>query len=229
MTKTTDNLIVFTDFDGTVSVGDVGNRLFNYFSDGKSREPVSRWLAGSIDSRKCLIEEAAAMRDIEPAELYEFIDIFQIDPHFTSFVDFLNRSGIALYILSDGLDIYIKRLLGRNGLGHLSFYANRAELNSGRFHFEWPYFEESCGKCANCKGYHIRRLRRTGQKAVYIGDGKSDLCALPEADIIFAKSFLADYCRGNKIDYHPFDSFCDIEKALRAWEAKRPTIREGKP
>jgi 2-hydroxy-3-keto-5-methylthiopentenyl-1-phosphate phosphatase len=109
----------------------------------------------------------------------------------------------------------------RQGLGDLPFFANKATLNSGRLQFEWPYYEDSCGNCANCKGYHIRRLNRDNQKAVYIGDGKSDLCALPEVDLIFAKSFLAEYCEKNKIDYFPFDTFFSVKETLKSmWEDK---------
>ena len=50
---------VFCDFDGTISIQDVGNRLFHHFSDGKSDDPVAKWRSDQIDSRQCLIDEAA--------------------------------------------------------------------------------------------------------------------------------------------------------------------------
>ncbi len=206
-----DQVVLFTDFDGTVSIGDVGNRLFHHFSQGRSDEPVARWLAGRIDSRQCLIEEAQTMRAVTQAEIFDFVDSFDVDPSFATFVKFVRDRGIPLYILSDGLDIYIERLLKQNGLDDIPFFANRAVLNSGRIHFSWPYYDNSCGKCANCKGYHIRRLRPPGSMTAYIGDGKSDLCALPEADLIFAKNYLAEYCQQEGIDYFPFTDFTDVE------------------
>lgn len=214
MKYTSSEIILFTDFDGTVSIGDVGNRLFHHFSDGRSYEPVDRWLAGKIDSRQCLIDEARVMRDVTRGEIFDFVDSFDIDPSFASFVKFVRDRGIALYILSDGLDIYIDRLLRQNGLDDIPFFANRAILNSGRLHFSWPYYDKSCGSCANCKGYHIRRLRKPGGKTIYIGDGKSDLCALPETDLIFAKNYLAEYCRQKGIDYFPFADFAEVEVNL---------------
>jgi 2-hydroxy-3-keto-5-methylthiopentenyl-1-phosphate phosphatase len=210
-----EELVLFSDFDGTVSIGDVGNRLFHHFSRGRSEEPVSRWLEGKIDSRQCLIEEAALMEDVTVEEINDFIDSYEIDPYFSPFVELVRDRGIPLYILSDGLDLYIHRLLTQNGLDHVPFFSNRAELNSGRLHFSWPYYDQSCGGCANCKGYQIRRLRRPGQKAIYIGDGKSDLCALPEADLIFAKGYLAEHCRRSGLDFYAYEDFKAVRERIQ--------------
>ncbi len=213
--STNDNLIIFSDFDGTISTQDVGNRLFHHFSHGKSEEPVDRWRADEIDSKQCLQEEADLIDDLTEEELMAFIDSFEIDPGFSPFVELCRSLQIPLYLLSDGLDIYINRLLQKNNILGLPVLANQAWLDNGRLQLSWPYHHESCGSCGNCKGYHIRRLRESGQKAVYIGDGKSDLCALPEADIIFAKSFLADYCRDEEIEFLPFDDFLAITDMLK--------------
>lgn len=212
--STTTSLILFTDFDGTVSTQDVGNRLFHHFSQGRSDDPVERWKRNEIDSRQCLLDEAAAMRDITEDELFAFIDGFAIDPTFPAFVTWARSWQIPLYVLSDGLDIYIRRLLASHGLGDLDIYANTAALENGRFRFSFPYLEGSCGQCANCKGSHIRNLRTPGSRAVYIGDGKSDLCALPEADMVFAKDFLAEHCLREGIEFLPFDDFSGITDML---------------
>lgn len=210
-----DNLIIFSDFDGTISTRDVGNRLFHHFSHGRSEGPVNRWRADEIDSKQCLKEEADLIDDLTEDELMTFIDSFEIDPGFPPFVEFCRKQQLPLYLLSDGLDLYIHRLLQKNNLLGLPVLANQAWLENGRLQVSWPYHHESCGSCGNCKGYHIRRLRENGRKVVYIGDGKSDLCALPESDIIFAKSYLAEYCRDNAIDFLPFDNFLGITKMLK--------------
>ncbi|NMC43818.1 MAG: MtnX-like HAD-IB family phosphatase [candidate division Zixibacteria bacterium] len=206
---------VFCDFDGTISLQDVGNRLFHHFSDGKSDDPVAKWLSDQIDSRQCLIEEAAVMREVTEADLHDFIDRFEIDRAFPAFVDFCRTRKWPLYILSDGLDVYIDRLLKRHGLAGLPVFSNRAVVENGRLRLDWPWIDNECDRCANCKGFQIRRLRTPGQTAVYIGDGKSDLCALPEADMILAKGFLADHCRQNGIDFVPFNDFAEITDILK--------------
>lgn len=154
------------------------------------------------------------MRPFTEQELLDFIDAFEIDETFIVFKDFAVRHGFPLYLLSDGLDLYINRLLAKYNINGIPVLANKAHYSDGGFTFEFPYFEHSCGRCANCKGYHLRRLRTDGATIVYIGDGKSDLCALPEADIIFAKDYLAEYCRREKIEFLPFDTFSAITQVL---------------
>jgi 2,3-diketo-5-methylthio-1-phosphopentane phosphatase len=210
------DLIICSDFDGTVATKDVGNRLFYHFSNGKSEEPVERWRNDQIDSRQCLQEEADLIDDLTEERLFAFVDQFEIDPGFRPFVEFCRQQKLPLYLLSDGLDIYINRLLQKNDLIGIPVLANQAWLENGRLKISWPYYHHTCGDCGNCKGYHIRRLKDAGQKAVYIGDGKSDLCALPEADIIFAKDFLAEYCRSKSLEFYPFDDFLGIMKTLKA-------------
>lgn len=207
-------LVVFSDFDGTISTEDVGNRLFHYFSGGRSEEPVGQWRQGIIDSRQCLLAEAELMRDVTERELRDFIDTFSIDETFAAFVDLMRRQAVPFNVLSDGLDLYIDQLLEREGLTGLPVLANKARIEQKRLKLSFPYLEDSCGGCANCKGYHIRRLRPQGARTIYIGDGKSDLCALPEADIIFAKGYLAEYCRSHHIEYLPFEKFSAISSAV---------------
>jgi len=48
-------------------------------------------------------------------------------------------------------------------------------------------------------------------RAVYIGDGYSDRCAVSEADVVFAKDSLAVHCKANDIPYHSFESLADVQ------------------
>jgi 2-hydroxy-3-keto-5-methylthiopentenyl-1-phosphate phosphatase len=215
-------LVIFSDFDGTISLRDVGNRLFHHFSGGKSEEVVARWRKNEIDSRQCLIGEGESMRDFSEAELLDFIDTFAIDETFHDFLRFVREFNLPLYLLSDGLDLYINRILKHNGIDDIPVLANTGQFAGTGLEFSFPYFEHTCGTCANCKGYHIRRLRPAGFTSVYIGDGKSDLCAIPEADIIFAKDYLAEYCRSKQIEFLPYDSFSAITETLRTQLSKSP-------
>ena len=45
---------------------------------------------------------------------------------------------------------------------------------------------------------------------MYIGDGRSDREAAAEADLVFAKNELADYCQENGIKALKFNNFADI-------------------
>jgi 2,3-diketo-5-methylthio-1-phosphopentane phosphatase len=212
---------IFCDFDGTIAEQDVGNLLFETFADSRWREAVEAWLAGRISSKECLIRECEAAR-VTREQLLSLADRQRLAPGFEEFVHFCQEHDIPLTVLSDGLDFYIERILANHGLGHLPIRANHLVFTGeNRIAPEFPYIEHSCGRCANCKGYHLRSAGGSGEWLVYIGDGYSDRCAADEADLVFAKRDLRRYCREAAIPYVEFDTFYDVVEGLSSF-VERP-------
>ena len=59
------------------------------------------------------------------------------------------------------------------------------------------------------------KLKGIGEISAHInGDGYSDVCAIDETDLLFAKSYLQSYCEEENITHNPFDTFADISKHL---------------
>jgi 2-hydroxy-3-keto-5-methylthiopentenyl-1-phosphate phosphatase len=208
-------VIVFCDFDGTVSRRDVGNRLLHHFSGGTTNAIVRDWLEGRIDSRECLLRECALARATEE-ELRQFSLSQEIDPHFPELVSLLRERGIPLVVLSDGLDFYIGLIFEKYGLTNIEFYANRLEFKDGKLLPHFPYFEEGCGYCGNCKKYHFQRLYPENKPRIYIGDGLSDKHVAELADILFAKDDLAKICDKEGIKYQPYTDLGDVVAAIRS-------------
>jgi 2-hydroxy-3-keto-5-methylthiopentenyl-1-phosphate phosphatase len=138
-----------------------------------------------------------------------------IDPSFPDFVDFCRVHGFEVYVLSDGMDAYIERIFKANGIEGITIRANHLEMDEGGgLTVSFPYFEDSCGQCANCKGTHIRRETLKEEKSIYVGDGYSDLCAIGAADILFAKDKLAEHCREQQIGFTPYSTFADVQREV---------------
>ena len=78
----------------------------------------------------------------------------------------------------------------------------------------FPYTDEECRKCANCKRNHILANSSDTDFTVYIGDGYSDTCPAQYCDFVFAKNSLLKYCEVNRITYFPFTNFRDVQKRL---------------
>ena len=211
-------LNIFCDFDGTVAVNDVGNELFRAFATEEWIAAVQEWKEGKISSRECLERECAATT-ISGKDLKRFCDRNPIDAAFTEFANYCRRRGYPVQILSDGLDLYITEILKREHLQWLPVYSNKMVfVNSVHIRPEFPYWEHTCGFCANCKGYHLRKARDGESVLVYVGDGLSDRCGVKEADIIFAKDELIDYCRQNGYDYVVYQNFADVLRILKKFE-----------
>ncbi len=210
--------VIFSDFDGTISTKDVGNRLFHHFSDGHSEEIVNQWKRGDITARECLLSEAALIKITEP-ELSDYLMQFELSPGFIEFEKLCQANDTELIILSDGLALYIRQILGRHGFGHLPVMANEAIFNGDKLEVSFPYDLGQCGICGNCKADRItEHLAACNDDpfTVFIGDGLSDRCGVKKVDQIFAINDLAKYCQAHSIEYNAFDSFNDISRQLIA-------------
>jgi 2-hydroxy-3-keto-5-methylthiopentenyl-1-phosphate phosphatase len=208
-------IAVLCDFDGTVARDDVGNLLFRTFArDGDATEVVAMWKRGEISSRECLEREVALVR-CRPDELQGFVISRELDPYFKDFHDFALQRGIEVIVLSDGLDYYIERILLRNGLGGVEFYANRLRIDGATLKIEFPWYNRlDCTDCGCCKTHHLNRYREHGYYIVYVGDGLSDRCPSESADLIFAKGDLLRHCRTRNIAHIEFRNFRDVEREV---------------
>jgi 2-hydroxy-3-keto-5-methylthiopentenyl-1-phosphate phosphatase len=209
---------VFCDFDGTTASHDVGEQLFRTFAGAQAVEIVRGYLDGSITAQQCLRRECAAVESASPEELERFIEQFALDPHFKEFVVFCEARGIPLVILSDGLDFYVGRMLRRNGLERLPFFANHLEFSregpATKLVPSFPYTDSECDQCANCKRNHLLTLSADDDIIVYVGDGMSDRCPVRYADVVFAKRGLIKHCQQQNISYHEFRHFGDVRTRL---------------
>lgn len=207
---------VFCDFDGTVTRRDVGYSIFHHFSGGRNLELLPDWKAGRMTTRECLTREAAMVK-ASAEEIYSFIDRFELDHGFIEFVELCRRSDVPLMIASDGLDFYIRHILGKNGLEELMLPTNVGRPENGGLTVEFPIGNKSCPRCGVCKGERIAAFREASggeSRIVFVGDGYSDACATGAADILFAKKDLERYCQTNKIPYLGFDNFHDVSRQL---------------
>ena len=212
-----ERIAVISDFDGTITLRDVGHHFFEKFiPDRKAHEDLlEKWKIGLIRSRECLEKEIAWVQ-AGTRDLDGFIENERLDSFFKDFVDFCNRRKFELMILSDGLDYYIDSILMRYGYGFIDFKSNHLVTDGDSItgvEFPW-YLPELCDMCANCKKAHVDKLRGDGYFTVYIGNGYSDRCPSGYADMVFAKSDLLEHCEREKIDCIPFRNFRDVEREM---------------
>ena len=211
--------IVFCDFDGTITDIDVTDEILSQLAHPSWREVEQAWVQGLIGSRECL-ERQMALVETSETELNTLIDSIGIDPHFSKFCRFVQKHAVPFYVLSDGFDYVVRRVLRHAGVnGELR---NGSHLFTSALHFEgrrlaasFPNCSPPCEHgCATCKPRIIRRLGHKHRPIIYIGDGLSDRFAVGESDVIFAKRQLLAHCRQAGIGCHPFDTFADVEAAL---------------
>ncbi|MFA3782533.1 MtnX-like HAD-IB family phosphatase [Melioribacteraceae bacterium 4301-Me] len=214
---------IFVDFDGTITVKDVGEEIFLHFGDpSKAKKIVKDWIDEKINSIQTWELLCKTVNNLSLEEFDSFIDSMCIQPTFLNFIDYCKLNNFQIWILSDGLDYYIKRILSKEKISYLNFYSNKLIFgkNNELIPF-FPYTDEECKSCANCKRNHIIEHSSDDDFSVYIGDGYSDTCPAQFCDFIFAKNSLLKYCEKNRISYYPFKDFSDIIKKLEELKNKK--------
>ena len=195
---------IYCDFDGTITKRDSVNEFFELYAPNWM-DSEKLWIEGKISSRENAIIQVGLLKNVSQKQLDDYINSIEIDDYFLDFVDFVKSKNIKLTILSDGFDLFIKKVLERYNL-NIPYYANKLIYKNGEFSIEFPYYNENCYKKAGmCKCNKVKE-----NNFCYIGDGTSDLCIAGKADVLFASKNLHKYCEKNLIKHHSFDTFSSI-------------------
>jgi 2-hydroxy-3-keto-5-methylthiopentenyl-1-phosphate phosphatase len=189
--ETQKRVLVITDFDGTLSLTDVGYEVLLKFSRQGWDDIDRDYCEGRIGSMEAYGRICAILGGTREAMLQFVAENTVIDPHFKEFYAFCRKSGIDVKVVSDGLDFYIDFILRKHGLSDIPFYSNVMTFRDGMpLSIEFPHANETCNKCGTCKSNILESCQAGYGKIVYVGDGYSDLCPAQKADLVFAKGIL---------------------------------------
>ncbi len=208
--------LILCDFDGTISVRDIGYLLVNQFTSG-NWEPIDQdFREGKIGSKEAYSRIAKILKGDESTILHFVQEHSQIDPSFSIFFQYCREKDIDIKIVSDGLDFYIKKILEIHHLSEIPFYANGTHFRDKEgMDISFPHSEEECGLCGTCKKKLIQIHRKEYDSIFFVGNGLSDRCAAQEADFVFAKGSLYTYCIEQDITCHFFKDFREILNDLK--------------
>jgi len=212
--------LILCDFDGTISIRDMGYVLLNRFSSGDWEAIDRDFCEGKIGSREAYSRIAKIINGDEESVLHFIRNHSDIDPHFAPFYHYCRDQGIDVKIASDGLDFYIRALLELHHLSEIPFYANCSRFHPGKgMDISFPYASEECGLCGTCKKRLVQIHREEYDSILFVGNGLSDRCGAREADFVFAKGSLYCYCTQQDIPCHFFENFdtilSDLKKRIR--------------
>jgi 2,3-diketo-5-methylthio-1-phosphopentane phosphatase len=207
---------VFVDFDGTITLEDVGEAIFQKFGNTeKVNKIIEDLLSDKISSKKCWDQLCNSVENLDHKQLDHFIDMLDVDPSFKFFVEFCKQNEIELIVLSDGFDYYIERIFKRENLCELIYYSNKLFFDDKqKLSAEYPYYDSDFPTSANCKRNHIINHSSDDDYTIYVGNGNSDKEAAQYCDFIFAKDGLARFCSMERISFYPFKNFIEVQNKL---------------
>ncbi|MDH7603367.1 MAG: MtnX-like HAD-IB family phosphatase [Melioribacter sp.] len=217
------NFKIFVDFDGTITKEDIGEVMFLKFGDAqKAKEIVNDWINQKINARQSWELLCKTINNLDINKFDDFLLSSEIDNSFKKFIEYCAENNYEVRILSDGLDYYINKILSKENLSHLEVYSNKLSFdNNGNLIPIFPYTDEECKRCANCKRNHVLNFSGDDEFSIYIGDGYSDVCPAQYCDYIFAKKSLLKYCEINRITYFLYSDFNDVIKKIEELKQKK--------
>lgn len=200
---------IYCDFDGTITNRDTIVFLTERFGGGESfrQDIFKRIVSGKITVFDAIDAEIATVQISWEEAVAALKNDIQVDPNFPDFVEWTKQHGYYIAVVSSGMRPVIDLFLGNLGI---PIFAHQVKVSEEG----WQYRFDPPMKKTELLG----RLPES-DPVVYVGDGTSDVEVVPMVDLLFATSYLAEYCTRNKIPFVPFDTFADVRKHLERLQA----------
>jgi len=205
-------VIVFVDYDGTITDIDTFDALVRYAAGDEVWNALDEGLvAGRVRLRDALAHQASVIRLSKIEALAYLEEHANVDPAFAPFVGRARSHGADVQVVSSGVASIIRPALERAGVD-VPVFANDVDFATSG----WTMSFIDPSDNGHDKAARVRAARAAGTYAVYVGDGISDYEAASVADRVFAKRgrSLERYCTERDIAFTAFNSFDEIERAL---------------
>lgn len=219
--------LLVCDFDGTITQRDTLHVIVErYGTPGVWDAIEPRLRAGEMTLEQAMEEQFAGVK-ATPLEIQRLVaERTTLRAGFADLVEWAGRRGIRLVVLSSGFRSVIDDVLARAGLTGLVVESHDAAFSPQGSRILWAdRGGVSCELCGRrCKRHDLSRHRRDGEPVIYVGDGVSDRCAAPAADLVFAREGLAEYLAELEVPFVPYEDFHDVRSEL-----ERSAIAAGLP
>ena len=206
----TNKWAVITDFDGTITLRDVGDAILRHFK-AATKEEIERSYGPHVKIEEWMKEYfrpvTVSRKDIEAYVKAST----RLRGGFKEFHAFCAGAGVPLEIASGGVDLYIDCLLKEWGLKIKSFYGF-TRFTPGGVRVTFPCLKGTTLEAF--KAARVRRYQRLGYKVVFCGDGTSDLKAARTADAVFATKRLRRLCLEKGVRNSRLKNFFDVKNYI---------------
>ena len=211
--------IVFSDFDGTLTTRDLVEALMREFRPDASPPLVESIKRGEMSLRAGVEALYNLLPSTDRRRYVNFVrHAGKLRPGVDECLDTADRLGMPFYVVSNGLDSFIRPVLG-DRVADRYLYTNRAVWRGPRLAVEWPYpcSPVICAAdCGLCKPTVMRWLPTPPERTIVIGDGVTDVEAARRADVVLARDQLAARLTSLGKPFHPFEDFSDVAHILES-------------
>lgn len=225
-TSTQPKAIVFSDWDGTITLQDSNDYLTENIGFGRPKRLAvnDKILAGTQLFRDGFQE----MLDSVTTPFPECIDLLlknvALDPGFKDFYQWCAANDIPVVVVSSGMkpiiEALLTKLVGPEAVLHIEIMANDVKIEDDG---SWDIVFKDDSHFGHDKSKLIREYLARNQVdkstlLFYAGDGVSDILAAKETNLLLAKhgKDLIIYSKREGIPYTEFNDYSDIHRKIQA-------------
>lgn len=220
--------IVFTDFDGTVTLQDSNDYLTENIGFGRPARLAVNDLI--LNGEKSFRQGFQEMLDSVTTPLQECIELLlnniDLDPGFVDFYKWCESQQIPIVVVSSGMkpiiEALLAKLVGKQALENIEILSNDLKINDDNT-WDIIFKDDSCfghDKSQSIRQYLADNNYNSSNVPLmfYSGDGVSDISAAKETNLLLAKhgKDLIIYCKRDGIPYTEFNNFNDIHYKIKA-------------
>ena len=210
--------LVAVDFDGTITTRDTLHVIVEEFGAAGVWDRLEPGLRrGEISIEDAMSQQFAAVTATREEVLPRVLAASTIRDGFSELLDWVDRRGVRLAVLSAGFRDVIDAVFANAGIRGLQIHSNDIRFAPDGAELVFAERGGECGHCGRrCKRHVLRTLMRHDERVAYVGDGVSDQCVSTMADVVFARASLAEYLDAQSWPYRPFENFYDVVGGLEA-------------
>ena len=201
--------LVQCDFDGTVTEEDTSFFLLDTFAQGDWRALLRNYKEHKISVGEFNTQAFAMVRADKPTLLEALKGKVKVRAGFHELVNYCQRRGFRLVIVSNGLDFYIEATLNDFGLKNIEVHAAQASFHPEGMKVQYMGPDDKRLE-DSVKEAYTKSFLKLGYRVIYVGNGDSDFAPAKYAHHVFATGELLAYFRGNELNYKPFNNFIDV-------------------
>ena len=201
-----------SDFDGTITLRDVGDHLLLHFGLADRRTIEESYAPGvKVED---FMTRAFSGAGLTEEVIADFVKTkVRARRGFRAFVLFCEKAGVPFEIASGGIDLYADPFFRKHGVAVKSFFG-RGRVLKGGISLHYPFLRRI--DLSSFKASRVARQQRLGRRVVFFGDGPNDLKAASLADKVYAAGRLLRLCRENGVAAAPLTDFRKAAAFLRA-------------
>ncbi|RBW69509.1 2-hydroxy-3-keto-5-methylthiopentenyl-1-phosphate phosphatase [Bacillus taeanensis] len=204
--------VIFCDFDGTITKKDNIVMLMKQFAPPEWDELKDKVLSQEISIQQGVGKMFSLLPTSKKQEITNYVlEHAEIREGFEEFVAYTNKQSIPLYIVSGGIDFFVKPMLESFEING-NIYCNESDFTGEKIKIIWPHScDEHCDNdCGCCKPSIIRQFDSENYERIVIGDSITDLAGAKLADHVLAREFLLEKCQSLNLPHTSFETFFDV-------------------